>query len=313
MREKFQEIAFKADTLKLIAQADTIITEYQRRGFMLTVRQLYYQFVSRDIIPNSMKEYKRLASILNDARIAGLLDWAAIEDRTRNVRRTTTWSSPRSILNAVAYQYKEDPWEKQPYAPEVWIEKDALVGVIESVCTEFRIPYFACRGYASQSELYDAGKRFAAARRMGKVPVILHLGDHDPSGLDMTRDIGARLDMFARGEIEVRRLALNMDQVDQYNPPPNPAKTTDARFANYEAEFGESSWELDALDPDTIQELIRTEVDGLIVGSIWWTSMRNEELRKAQLRKVASNWEDIVLNLETEGDDDEEDDDLGEE
>lgn len=145
MKEQFQDIAFRSSSLTIIEQADAILMEYQARGFVLTLRQLYYQFVSRDLLKNVQTEYKRLGKIINDARLAGKLDWSGIEDRDRAVTKPNVWSSPESILQAVAQQYKEDPWKTQPYRPEVWIEKNALVGVIEGVCTELRVPFFGCK------------------------------------------------------------------------------------------------------------------------------------------------------------------------
>lgn len=313
MKEAFQDISFRTSSLTVIAQADAIIREYQARGYTLTLRQLYYQFVSRDLLKNVQTEYKRLGKIVNDARIAGKLDWSAIEDRTRNVKTPSVWSSPESIIRAVARQYQEDPWVAQPFRPEVWIEKDALVGVIEGVCKRLRVPYFACRGYASQSEIYDAGKRFRQTYRGGQTPLILHLGDHDPSGLDMTRDLGERLSMFAGRHVEVRRLALNMDQIEQYDPPPNPAKDTDARFEGYRDEFGDSSWELDALDPDVISDLIQDELDTVIDTDLWAASEAHEAENKRALTATHDYWTDVsAYALGLSGDDgsvfDEEDD-----
>lgn len=292
MKEKFEDINFRESSRVLIQQADKIIKEYQARGYTLTLRQLYYQFVSRDLLANKQTEYKRLGKIVNDARVAGMLDWSAIEDRTRNVKKPSVWDSPESIIRAVADQYQEDPWKGQPFRPEVWIEKDALVGVIERVCEEHRVPFFACRGYVSQSEAYDAGKRFQRVRRGGQTPLVLHLGDHDPSGLDMTRDIGSRLALFG-GHVEVRRLALNMDQIDKYDPPPNPAKDTDARFEGYQEEFGDSSWELDALDPDVISTLISDELDTVIDRDLWDEAMASEEETKKDLTRTYTYWSEV--------------------
>ncbi len=293
VKEKYIEKNFRKSTLEIITQANGIIAEYQRMGFSLTLRQLYYQFVARAIIPNKQTEYKRLGEIINDGRLAGMIDWNAIEDRTRNVRQIGMWSSPQSILDAVSSQYREDPWESQLYVPEVWIEKDALVGVIEPICNRMRVPFFACRGYTSQSEQYRAGKRFGSAILSGKRPIVLHLGDHDPSGLDMTRDNGDRLRMFARYGVAVRRLALNMDQVEEYNPPPNPAKETDSRFEEYRAEHGDESWELDALDPPVIEQLIQDALDEIIDQDAWEEVMSNEEANKADLEAVASRWSEV--------------------
>ena len=299
-REKFKAMKFRRSSLAIIDKANEIITEYQGMGFSLTLRQLYYQFVARGLIPNKQTEYKRLGEIINNARLAGLTDWSAIEDRTRNVRRIAMWDSPQSILDAVAAQYAENPWDTQKYQPEVWIEKDALVGVIEPICERMRVPYFACRGYTSQSEQYRAGKRFAAAIRAKKKPLVLHLGDHDPSGLDMTRDNGERLRMFARKGVIVKRLALNMDQVEQYNPPPNPAKESDSRFEDYRAEHGDESWELDALDPPVIEKLIQDALDEVIDQDAWRDVMEREEANKADLVAVAHRWDDVAEYLRGE-------------
>lgn len=254
MKEQFIEKAFRADTMAIIDQANEIIADMQAQGYTLTVRQLYYQFVARDLIENKQKNYKRLASIIDNARKAGLVDWKAIEDRTRNLRRISAYDDPSQFIKTmVRYYYAENLWADQDVYCEVWIEKDALAGVIERVCDRWRVPYFACRGYSSSSELYGAAKRLIDKTRGGQKPIIFHLGDHDPSGLDMTRVNRDSLDLFSdRWGIEVRRLALNWDQIEEHRPPPNPAKETDSRFDRYVAEYGDESWELDALNPQMI-------------------------------------------------------------
>lgn len=140
---------------------------------------------------------------MNDARLAGLMDWTHLEDRTRNLRSLSHWSDPRDILDSAAAGYRTDKWAHQPYRPEVWIEKDALVGVIEGVCEANDVPYFSCRDYTSQSEVWGAAQRLLRHVRRGQIPVVLHLGDHDPSGLDMTRDITDRLGLFLGQDVEL--------------------------------------------------------------------------------------------------------------
>lgn len=293
---------FALKTRAVIRQANGIIAEYMRAGYKLTLRQLYYQFVARDLIPNKQSEYKKLGEIVNNARLAGLIDWDAIEDRTRNLEKLAVWSSPQSILNAVAEQYREDAWSDQPTHVEVWIEKDALTGVIENACEDWRVPYFACRGYTSQSEQYAAGKRFEEAISAGQSVIVLHLGDHDPSGVDMTRDNAERLRMFSgyTGRLEVRRLALNFDQVEQYDPPPNPAKLTDSRCDGYIERYGESCWELDALEPTVIDALIRREIESIVDHDQWQESMDREEERRADLATCARRWPAVVDFLKAE-------------
>lgn len=296
--EAFIEKRFNRSSLIIIQQANQIIDEFMKDGFTLTLRQLYYQFVTLNLIENKQSEYKRLGSIINDARLAGYIDWDAIEDRTRNVRSIGMWVNPIDVLQAVANQYRENPWLDQEYQPAVWIEKDALVGVIAGVCNKFQIPYFACRGYTSQSEVYAAGQNFAAIRESGREPIVFHLGDHDPSGLDMTRDNHDRLAMFAYDEVEVIRLALNWDQVQQYNPPPNPAKDTDARFKDYKRKYGPSSWELDSLNPRVINTLIESHLAKLIEPNAWHESITRQNNNRKSLDKLAKNWHKVETFLQ---------------
>ena len=289
---------FSPDRQDKIDKANVIIAEYAAQGYEITLRQLYYQFVSRDFIANNQREYKNLGDIINDARLAGLIDWEAIVDRTRNLQSLAHWNSPASIIDACASQYRIDKWADQPYRVECWIEKDALIGVIENVCKELDIAYFSCRGYTSQSEMWSAAMRLQRYRKGRQKPLVLHLGDHDPSGKDMTRDITDRLSEFSEGTIEVRRLALNMSQITQYHPPPNPAKITDSRAAGYIAEFGGESWELDALEPAVIATLIRDAVFTVRDVDKWVAQQLEEDTQKAQLEKVSNQWKNIINNLE---------------
>lgn len=285
--------AFSPAHQEIIRRANSVCATYRSQGYDLTLRQLYYQFVSRGWIANKDTEYKRLGSIINDARLAGELDWDYIVDRTRNLRDLAHWSSPQSIMEAVASQYREDKWAEQPHRVEVWVEKDALVGVLERVCNELDVPYFSCRGYTSQSEVWGAAQRLLKYRRAGQEPIILHLGDHDPSGIDMTRDVTDRLALFG-ADVEVRRLALNMDQVEQYNPPPNPAKLTDSRGTGYVEEYGDSSWELDALPPDVISALITEAVAEVLDDDEWHDSTEREAERQLVLQGITDRWDDVA-------------------
>lgn len=290
---------FNSSSIPTIRQADDICRQYAAQGLTLTLRQIYYQFVARGLMANRQSNYDRLGSILNDARLAGYLDWSHMEDRTRYLRKGSTWDAPQDILTAVASQYRRDLWADQNAHVEVWIEKDALVGVIERPCTEERVGYFACRGYPSQSEVWSAAMRLRGQARQGKAIHVLHLGDHDPSGIDMTRDIEDRLNLFlAHHEgygytLTVNRLALNMDQVEQYDPPPNPAKWSDSRAAAYVEQFGESSWELDALEPTVIGDLIRQEIANLRDDEAWLRASEREEREQNELAAISENYDAV--------------------
>jgi len=290
----------KSDRMAVIDQANTIIAEYLAQGFQLTLRQLYYQFVSRDLIPNKQTEYKRLGDIIVDGRMAGLIDWNAIVDRTRNLESLAHWDDPAGIVTAVSEQFRVDKWARQPHRVEVWIEKDALIGVIEGVCNDLDVPYFSCRGYTSISEVWSAGQRLKGYRKAGQTPIVLHFGDHDPSGIDMTRDITDRLSLFMGGRMEIRRLALNMDQVTQYDPPPNPAKMSDSRAEGYVQLYGDESWELDALEPAVLAALIRDEITTLQEADAWEAAEEEEREGRRQLGEIAERYEDVTKFLEEE-------------
>jgi len=291
---------FGEESQKIIGLANQIIVEYEAQGFVLTLRQLYYQFVARGWIENRQSEYKRLGGIINDGRLAGHIDWDAIEDRTRNLEQNSRWSGPEDIMAAVYRSYHIDLWKGQDYRPEVWIEKEALVGVIERVCRELDVAWFACRGYNSQSEQWRAGMRLKSYAADGQTPVIFHLGDHDPSGLDMTLDNSNRLSMFFGDHVQVVRLALNMDQVREYNPPPNPAKMTDSRFQGYADQYGLHSWELDALEPSVIVDLIRGEVLALCDEDLMAERIAEKEATRETLLQLAQRWDDVEEHLRRE-------------
>lgn len=318
---KYTAKKFNAEHKTIVDRANAFIATYQAQGYTLTLRQLYYRFIATDTFPqswvdaeynlknglgvdtkNTVKNYKKLGDIISAGRRAGLIDWDAIEDRTRNLRRITAWSSPAEIIAACAEQFDVDFWKDQDHRVEVWVEKDALIGILEPVCTELHVPYFSCRGYTSDSEVWAAAQRLARYDTAeGKVPLVIHLGDHDPSGKDMSRDILDRLRLFssnmAAAEIEVRRIALNWDQIEQYTPPPNPAKSTDARYKKYEEEFGDESWELDALDPDVIADLIRDAVRVLIDVDAWAAAEERRDEGRAKIASVSSRWEELTDDL----------------
>jgi len=283
---------FSQGTAETISLAVDIIEEYEGQGYTLTLRQLYYQFVSRDLIPNSLRAYKRLGQIVNDGRLAGEISWYSIEDRTRNLSALSHWTSPADIIRSAARGFRIDKWKGQTFRVEVWIEKEALAGVFQRVCEEEDVPFFSCRGYVSQSEMWSAAQRMAGYHEDGQTPLILHFGDHDPSGIDMTRDILERLELF-EGFPEVERLALNMDQVTEFSPPPNPAKVTDSRFEGYLRRYGGESWELDALEPSVLSGLVRSRIHAARDPDLWEEKIEVERGHLSMLNKVSRSWAEV--------------------
>lgn len=248
MKKQFDhKLRLSKDNKVRLDQINVILEEYVEDGYRLTLRQLYYQLVSRDFIPNKQDEYKKLMNILKKGRMAGIVDWDAIEDRVRKPILPYWVSGIEDAINDTISQYRLNRMRDQSPQIEVWVEKDALSGVLSRVTENYHIRLMVNRGYTSVSALYDAQKRLSSG------DTILYFGDHDPSGLDMLRDIKDRMLEF-NVDIDIVPVALTMDQVRAFNPPPNPAKFEDPRADWYIKEYGEVSWELDALPP---KELIR--------------------------------------------------------
>lgn len=288
MKKKYKAVRFMPRTLRLIEKIDDIVKDYQRQGYEITLRQLYYQLVSKNIIANKKREYKRLGKIVGKARIGGLLDWAAIEDRTRELSQFTHWDSPAERVRVAANSYHLDTRLTQPRYIEVWIEKQSLFSIVERVCDEHDVPIFVCRGYPSITAKHDATKRLLQYEHRN--PVILYLGDHDPSGLDIPRELRESFDLFGAFFVEIRRIALTMAQIEEYALPPNPAKITDSRAKNYIRIYGQKSWELDALRPDVLSKIINDEIDALTDHAKLAVRREIQLLHRSELRKIADRY-----------------------
>lgn len=249
MKQQFDsELRLSKANRIMFERINTILEEYRNDGYVLTLRQLYYQLVSKDIIPNNDREYAKLSNILKKGRMAGIVDWSAIEDRVRDVQHA---------IQDTIEQYRVNRMQGQQRNIEIWVEKDALSNVLFRVTSKYHIRLMVNRGYSSISAMYDAHRRLRSG------DVILYFGDHDPSGKDMVRDIRERMEEFGR-EIDVRPVALTMEQIRRFNPPPNPAKITDPRAKWYIREYGRTSWELDALPPRELIRLAEEAVEELI-------------------------------------------------
>lgn len=293
---QYKDINFQDKSLRLIEWVNQIVSDYEEQGYNLTLRQLYYQFVARDIIPNNQRMYDNLGALVNNARLAGLVDWHAIEDRTRNVRNTFHWEDPHLLLESAANQFDINKWEGQDTYVEVWVEKDALVEVIGKAASKYDAPYFSCRGYVSQSEMWGAAMRIERKLRdEHERAVVIHLGDHDPSGKDMTRDIDERIKMFLERDgfsdnFEIQRVALEMGQIKKYNPPPNPAKLTDSRCGGYISKYGYSSWELDALEPSVLDNIVQSSILENLNLALYNEKVKEEAEIKERLLNYARNF-----------------------
>ena len=306
MKEQFTNKNFGADALQMIETINGILDDYAGQGYDLSLRQLYYQLVSRNLIENTEKSYKNIGCLVSDARLAGLIDWDMIKDRGREMLSNPHWDDPADFIKSVAPQFRFDLWADQKAYVEVMVEKQALEGVLQPVCRSFDIPFTANKGYSSSSAMYEASKRFLSRAEKGKQLYVIYLGDHDPSGIDMTRDVSDRLDLFLKTSLDrtdeigpnelpiitVKRVALNMAQVRELNPPENPAKITDSRADGYIRRFGASSWELDAIEPRQLAQLVTAAITSLMDAPLFQRNQKKMEKGRKALSKLAQTFKE---------------------
>lgn len=303
----YERVNFRAKSLHLIEVINKTITEFNEGGFSLTVRQIYYQLAHANIIPLTAESYGSLQNLIANGRMAGLISWTAIEDRGRNLMGNRHWPSPGQAIMDLEDDYSIDKWADQEWRPEVHCEKQALENVIGQICGKLDVDFFSCRGYSSLSEQWFAGRRYARYLSKGQRPIVFYLGDHDPSGQQMTTNHQQRLSMFTGTPIIVQRLALNMSQIEEYSLPPNPVKRSDSRKDAYIEEYGESQWELDALHPQVIQDLISAAIAKIRDEEEWSRALAVETADKRVLRETAEMMGGKAPEGDEESDDDEDD------
>jgi len=290
------KLGLRADNLARLHTINSIIDDYAAQGYIMTLRQLYYQLVSRNVISNNQKEYAKLSILLNKGRMAGIVDWAAIEDRGRQVRIGYSADDVPDALSDIAYSYKLKRMDNQDTYLEVWIEKDALSNVFRRVTDQFHINLMVNKGYSSASAMHDAFLRFKAANKLGKPVKVLYFGDHDPSGKDMVRDIDKRMNDFGLRNYEIVNPALSYAQVQQYDLPENPVKFSDPRANDYVEQYGEHSWELDALDPRVLASITRAEVLRYIDLDKFEATLRLESKQRNIIKRIAAYYDEDEFN-----------------
>ena len=295
-RHQFRDTTFKAETRRRIDQAEEILLDYP--GQRLTARQVYYQYVSRGWLENKVENYKKLTGWLTDARYAGIIDWEAIEDRGREPVVWSQYDSPEALIEEALRSYRLPRWRGQEKYVELWVEKQALAGVLQPLAAKFHVTLMVNKGYSSSSAMYESAQRFMQQCNQAesefydsdldeRSPILLYLGDHDPSGEDMVRDIEDRLTEFGVEELDVRKIALTMPQIRQFNPPPNPAKITDSRAKAYIEKYGDQSWELDALPPRELTRLIESTLEKIVDLDKMNAIIKQEKKDKERLREAA--------------------------
>lgn len=251
----------------LTGQITKVVYYYESIEIKLTNRQLYYQLVGKNLIPNYMEVYKRICTFLTDLRYAGIVDWKSIEDIARKPKKHSEWDDIQGLIDSATLQYRLPRWSDQDKYIEMYCEKEAGINVLKTVADKYHIHFGYNKGYSSASALYDLAERISHQISEGKYAIVLYFGDHDPSGLDMVRDITDRITEFlTQGEyrtqplFEINPVSLTMEQIESYSPPPNPAKITDPRAKWYIKKHGKVSWELDAIDALELRKIAEKSI-----------------------------------------------------
>lgn len=288
-------------TLALIWEAEKIINQYAADGFSLTLRQLYYRLVAANVIPNTPKSYKRVGDIMSKARDGGLISWDALEDRTRPIRGVSTFGDASDVIDAALYSFKLDHWQGQKFNPLVIVEKEALLDVIAQASRPLQADYMAAKGFLSSSVAWQLGQKIKRLKRIGIQLLVIYAGDFDPSGLFMAEnDVPDRLGLYSDyTDYVVEHVALTESQIIEYAPPPNPAKQTDSRFDRFADEHGFNSYELDALPPQDLVEIIQSKILSYRDDSIFQEVKAEEDRQRAILQALVDNWsqtEDFITD-----------------
>ncbi len=258
-----------------------IASEYDR----MTIRQLYYQLVSRGSIEKTEAAYRRVCDISGQMRIAGTLSYGKIADGNRQRRSVAQWGGPADLLESATAQYRKNRWEHQRWHVEVWCEKDALSGVLLPVCDAWGVTYVATRGNPSMTLIYESAIFLNA---LPQATMIVYVGDHDASGRGISDRLEAQFAQHAC-DLIVARVALNPDQISDYRLPTRPGKTTDSQHARFAAEYGEASVEVDALPPDVLTEIVRDQIVAQIDEPAWLTAGEAERLERQSLADFTAN------------------------
>lgn len=248
-----------------------------------TVRQLYYQLVSRGVIEKTEAAYKGIVCRLTaEMRRAGIIPYGWLADNTRWMRIPTTYTGLNAALVSMQEHYRRNILTEQGVRIEIWLEKDALAGVVVEETARYHVPLLVTRGYPSLSYLYEAAEAIIAS---GVPTFIYYFGDHDPSGVDIPRKV--KVDLAEMGaEFEFERVAVNEGQIREFNLPTRPTKQTDTRAKNFSGE----SVELDAIEPDTLRAMVRGCIEQHIDPVLLHRTRLVEAEERATLARIAATF-----------------------
>ena len=288
---------WESDQRELILNILRIVEDYQNQNIIQTLRGYYYDLVSEGLIPNAIEIYKRIGKLISDLRYSGHIDWKAMEDRARKKDMASQWENVADLMNSAVHSYRLPRWENQNKYIELFTEKDTMYSRLAPLTKKYHIPLCINRGYASSSVIYDLSKRILDKLEYRKQIVLLYVGDHDPSGLDMINDIEKRLTEFLEDgrdyydpDFKIIHVALTKDQIEKYKLPPNPAKVSDPRAKWYMMKHGNISWEVDAMKPQIMREIVEQEILKHVDMKKYNSIIKKENIQKEDLKQLADDY-----------------------
>jgi hypothetical protein len=253
----------------------------------ITGRGIGYKLFSRGLIP-SMGKYPMngVYRLLREAREDDTIPWEWIVDETRRLERLASWDDPEAYAEAVALGYRRDFWNQQPGRVEIWSEKGTVRGVLAPILDEYGVGFRVMHGFASATEVYNV-----AQDDDGRPLVVLYVGDYDPSGMFMSEvDLPKRLEKYNGSHVEMRRIALKRKHTEDLLSFPAADKSDDRRCPWFVRNFGDSCWELDALDPNDLRDIVKKEIEKEIEPKAWARCVTLNEAEKESLRHVLDKW-----------------------
>jgi len=251
----------------------------------MTVRQVYYQLVSLQVVKNNRGQYQAVSNALVDARKSGEIPWIWIEDRLRRPRAVSMWDDRAEFADTASGAYRRDVWDTQSGYLELWLEKDALSGIFEDALESYGVTLNVGRGYDGWASIHSAARRYGS----GAGVTVLYFGDFDPSGDDMVRSLRERLAHFGCRP-DIRKVAITMDDIERYTLPPGLTKPTDSRRDAFVAKYGDVSVELDALPIDVLRSYIVSEAEARMDLEALARVREIESRERARLSAALEGW-----------------------
>lgn len=274
---------FRAKNQSLQREAVVILEREQP----MTLRSLFYRCVSAGFLSNSQQEYKRLGSVMTRLREARQVPFAWIVDHVRATLKPSSWSGLADFGDTVRRAYRKDLWAGMPHHIEVFVEKDAIAGTIQPVTAEYDVALQVCRGYASLSFVGEIAEQW---KEIEKPVYAYYVGDFDPSGFDIERDLKEKLKRYSGREFYWSRLAVRDEDFALHDLIALPVKASDNRARNFRAAHGDACAEVDALPPTELRARVRSAIEGHIEQDRWEKLQRTERLERQTILDLVGQW-----------------------